>query len=203
MRVAIISEYGIEEALLGLGLSYGLTSGYYETMPPEVKETLYNRAVKLAGKGHGHDKFLRVLTVTLDIEAPLYWWAQFDTYKIGTVAQSESKMHTLMKRPLIEQMFTSIHSEELEYLECLRQTGNFDTLLARLPMGFLQRRIVTTNYATLREIIIQRHKHKLEEWHIFCDRVWESCLYTEFLGMFSDSAINKILSLADGAAHDC
>ncbi|MFQ8737578.1 MAG: hypothetical protein ACLSAH_17615 [Bilophila wadsworthia] len=100
MKTTILSEYGFHEALLGMGLSHGKTSGIISLWDIRDDASLKERALKLAGLGSGHDKFLRMIVVTLDITAPLYWWKQFDTYKVGTVAQSESTMHTLMKKPL-------------------------------------------------------------------------------------------------------
>ena len=103
MRVRIISEHGYSEALFGLGLSHGVTSG---ESPHDFNIARMERvALKLAGKGGGHDKFLRQIAVWLDITAPLYWWKEFDTYKVGTTAQSESTMHTLLKTPLEEKSF--------------------------------------------------------------------------------------------------
>ena len=180
MQFAIISEYGLDEALLGLGLSFGKTSGYSSPLPRELRLAMYKRASLLSGKGNGHDKFLRTITVYLDIQAPLYFWSEFDTYKIGTVAQSESKMHTLLKTPLTSACFERpIWYSLLNYLEGLRQRGNFDELLDNLPMSFLQRRIVTCNYAVLREVYIQRNQHKLPQWREFCRYLYENLKYPE------------------------
>ena len=92
MKTTILSEYGFHEALLGMGLSYGKTSGVTSLWDIRDDAGLKERALKLAGLGKGHDKFLRMIVATLDVTAPLYWWKQFDTYKIGTAAQSESTM---------------------------------------------------------------------------------------------------------------
>ena len=89
MKTTILSEYGFHEALLGMGLSHGKTSGITSLWDIHNDASLKERALKLAGLGSGHDKFLRMIVVTLDITAPLYWWKQFDTYKVGTVAHEE------------------------------------------------------------------------------------------------------------------
>lgn len=189
MKVSIISEYGISEALLGLGLSYGITSDVdsFMHLSDEQRKLLDKRATKLAGKGDGHDKFLRMLVVNLDITGPLYWWNQFDTYKVGTTAQSESKMHTLLKNPLTQASFEGgIHHQLLKHLENLRKDREFDELLRHLPMSFLQRRIVHTNYAALHNIFNQRHCHKLWEWRYFCAYLWLNLSwddYFEFPGL--------------------
>lgn len=88
---------GLESALLGMGLSYGLTSPYdnWESVPEEVKERLKKVASKLASKMDGEDKFLRQICYWWDINAPSYWWPQFDQYKIGVTTLSASKMHSL------------------------------------------------------------------------------------------------------------
>lgn len=169
MNVRILNEYGLNEALLGLGLSFGKTANLTIPLDLDVRAAMFNRAEKLAGLGLGHDKFLRSIVVVLDINAPLYWWSEFDTYKVGTVAQSESKMHTLLKKPLTQDSFEDpIWLHLLEYLERMRQEGYFHILLNNLPMSFLQRRIVTCNYAVLRNIYSQRSKHKLPQWQEFC-----------------------------------
>ena len=172
MKTTILSEYGFHEALLGLGLSHGKTSGITSLWDIRDDASLKERALKLAGLGKGHDKFLRMIVVTLDITAPLYWWKQFDTYKVGTVAQSESTMHTLMKKPLTPEMFEGgLADLLLGHLEELRQRGDFATLNRHLPQSFLQRRIVQTNYAALANIIVQRTGHKLPEWKTFIESV--------------------------------
>lgn len=172
MKTTILSEYGFHEALLGMGLSHGKTSGITSLWDIRDDASLKERALKLAGLGKGHDKFLRMIVVTLDITAPLYWWKQFDTYKVGTVAQSESTMHTLMKNPLTPEMFEGgLADPLLGHLEELRQRGDFATLNRHLPQAFLQRRIVQTNYAALAGIVCQRKGHKLPEWKAFTESV--------------------------------
>jgi hypothetical protein len=180
MQFSIINEYGLDEALLGLGLSFGKTSDFSAPLPNNLRLVMYDRATVLAGLGRGHDKFLRAITVTLDIQAPLYFWSEFDTYKIGTVAQSESKMHTLLKTPLTDACFDRpIWHTLLNHLEELRQRGKFDELLDNLPMSFLQRRIITCNYAVLREVYIQRRQHKLPQWREFCRHLYGNLKYPE------------------------
>lgn len=181
MNVKILSEYGVNEALHGLGLSHGKTSGLPFNDATCIK--MLPRADKLAGLGKGHDKFLRMCMVTLDITAPLYWWKEFDTYKVGTVAQSESTMHTLMKNPITPDMF---EGDVVGRLACwayerLRRMGKFDELNTFLPQSFLQRRIVMTNYAALANIIRQRTGHKLKEWAVFNTAVYSGVEFPEWL----------------------
>lgn len=187
MKFEVISEYGDVEAFFGMGLSWGKTSrlrGVYNdegkhSWSDKTNDELIDRAYALAGMGGGHDKFLRMIVVYLDITAPLYWWKQFDTYKVGTVAQSESTMHTLMKKPITPEMFEGGQAD-CEPLEALRVAGDFDSLNARLPQSFLQRRIVMCNYAVLGNILSQRRGHKLKEWKTFCDNVVNGVEWPEF-----------------------
>ena len=97
----------MSQSLFGLGLSYGLTSGInsWAGVPEDVKERLRKVAGNLCKKGGGEDKFLRQIYYIWDITAPSYWWPQFDQYKVGTVTQSESKMHSLLKRPFTPEDF--------------------------------------------------------------------------------------------------
>lgn len=186
MKVLIFGEDGMQAALYGLGLSFGLTSGILPLSLVKdegiLMERLWKRAKKLSGLGNGHDKFLRMLRTDLLIWAPLYWWKQFDTYKVGTVTQSESTMHTLMKSPITQAMFEEkINPGFIKVLEDFRLAGDFDALNRHLPHSFLQTRVVSTNYAVLQNIIKQRHDHKLKEWQEFCCQVLNQVMYYDLL----------------------
>ena len=177
MRVVVVDEYGFDAALFGLGLSHGVTSGksviHFENniLSSEYKK-MEEVAIKLANKDGGHNKFLRQISVWLDITAPMYWWKEFDTYKVATTAQSESTMHTLLKNPITQECFEHpITEATIGRLEGLRLAKDFYKLVNELPQGWLQRRIVSCNYAVLRNIIEQRRGHKLPEWRVFIDSV--------------------------------
>ena len=138
-------------------------------------------AKKLIAGGTEHRKFLRQIFLSVDITAPLYWWSEFDTYKVGTAANSTSTMHTLAKQPITPEMFERddpcIEGDE-EYwqnlcaeLEKLRQKYNetgdyayFRALKQRLPTAFLQKRTVSMNYEVILNILRQRRNHRLREW---------------------------------------
>ena len=161
MEIKILGEYGYDWALRGIALSYKLNKTRYE---------LYQIADKLAHKDGGHNKFLESIQVYIEINAPLYWWKQFDTYRIGVTKQSESTMHTIMKRRLSQHDFEDpIFKQTLSDLNSAIDYKQFVTVVNNLPDGFLQRRIVCTNYKVLRHIISQRQTHKLYQWGIFCD----------------------------------
>lgn len=181
MEVKILREAGIDEALYGLGLSYGLTSvqGMDAVMYlPDIRMRLLRRARALAKMGDGHNKFLRQLQVWLDIKAPLYWWKQMDQYKVATVTQSESTMHTLMKRKLATEDFErGISVDFLFDLNSRIHDKDFDWVNRHLPQSFLQRRVHTCNYETIMNCLKQRKGHKLAEWQVFCDAMQDLYYY--------------------------
>ena len=194
MKIKVIETTGIGEALLGLGLSYGLTSDisiydlYY--LENEIDCKCRDIADKLAHKQGGHNKFLESINIYLDITAPRYWWSEFDTYRVGVTKQSESTIHTITKRPLTQKDFQgTVVAETLTFLNELIDRYNStpylvtqQTLLHKiknnLPEGFLQRRIVVLNAKTLQNIIAQRHNHRLREWHTFCTTIYN--VFDEF-----------------------
>ena len=170
MKVDIISEYGFDEAMIGLSLSYN--------NPNDMAQV----ADKLCKLDDGHNKFLESVIVYLDITAPRYWWQQFDTYRVGVTKQSESTMHTIMKRQLTQSDFEfSISDDYLNYLNYLIENKIFDELKSALSEGFLQRRIVCTNYKVIRHIIKQRLKHRLAEWQTFCYSLYNGLEYSRWL----------------------
>ena len=142
---------------------------------------------KLAVAGSDHRKFMRMINVTMDITAPLYWWKEFDTYKVGTVCNSCSTMHTITKRPLqiydfsceslgnkdempfkiFEQVLKSINFS----IELFQRTGIREywyQVIQMLPESFNQRRTIQLNYEVLHNIYFARKSHKLDEWRMFC-----------------------------------
>lgn len=157
-------------------------------------------AQRMIRAGSSDRKFLRQIMVSVDITAPLYWWKEFDTYKIGTVANSTSTMHKLSSTPITIDCFetddmTDVIIENsndptfiissgyafntyINWLEELRQRYNetkdqafWKELIRLLPESWLQTRTVTLNYEILRNIYSQRKHHRLTEWHKFCDWV--------------------------------
>ena len=173
MKVKILYEAGCEQALLGMSLSYD-QKFYYPTQ--------YKIALKLSKKDGGHNKFLESMQVWIDITAPRYWWQQFDTYRVGTTKQSGSTMHTIMRSNLTQNDFAEpIHAETLYRLNHLISVKDFNQLKVELPEGFLQRRIVNTNYKVLRNVILQRKTHRLKEWQIFINNILSQVQYADFL----------------------
>lgn len=193
MLVKVLKECGYEEALFGLGLSYGKTFVDHETclqrsgddVVPYSPADMERTAHCLAGLGGGEDKFLRQICIWVYIKAPMFWWKQMDTYKVATVAQSESQMHTLMKTPITNDNFEYGLPEHLiSHFENLRQSGNFRQLENDLSQGWLQGRVVSLNYAVLGNIIWKRKSHKLQEWKKFCGWMSQQIKHPELLDRF-------------------
>lgn len=181
MRIEILKEAGYEEALLGLGLSYGLTedvNGF--AFDRDVFNKVQNVSKKLYNKDGGHNKFLESIMVWLDVTAPRFWHSEADTYRLGT-KQSESTIHTIMKTPFTQDMFEyEIPDTLLNTLEDYRTTNDFMSLKNTLPEGFLQRRIWTLNYKVLRNIVVQRKNHKLIQWKYFCRFIMANVEHPEY-----------------------
>jgi hypothetical protein len=177
MQITKLNEAGYEEALRGIALSYNQP---LENMPAV--------AARLCHQDGGHNKFLESMVVWFEIRAPRYWWQQMDTYRAGSSKQSESTMHTLLKRPLTQDDFAApLHPETLQRLNRLLADRQFEPLKNELPEGFLQRRIVCTNYKTLRNIILQRRSHRLPEWSEFIREVLRQVAHPELLPPLRDS----------------
>ncbi len=143
-------------------------------------------ARRLARAGSDHRKFLRQIFVSVDITAPLYWWKEFDTYKVGTVANSTSTMHKIHAKAFDRDDFSHDRLDEgglaaldalIAYLEAERQKFVADkedrqpwhNMIQMLPSSFNQMRTVTLNYENLINIYYARRSHKLAEWHVLCD----------------------------------
>ena len=181
MKVQVLREAGYEEALLGLSLSYN-----------QPTEKMSRVADRLYCHDDGHNKFLESIVVWLDIIAPRYWWQQFDTYRVGMTKQSESTMHTIMKREIVQKDFERpIHQATLEHLNKLIAQRDFEAVKLELPEGFLQRRVVCTNYKVLRHIIAQRRRHRLPEWVLFCEATASQLEHAIFMEPLGDNNEEK------------
>ena len=164
-----------------------LDSSYNENGEFVFGENDLDLARRLAHAGSDHRKFLRQIFVSVDITAPLYWWKEFDTYKVATVANSTSTMHKIHAKPFSRADFSTDHMDEetlaqfdhvIAYLELLRgkYMENKDKrywydMIQFLPSSYDQMRTVTLNYETLTNIYYARRNHKLDEWHTFCDMI--------------------------------
>ena len=146
-------------------------------------------ALRLCAAGSDHRKFLRQVFVSMDITAPLYWWKEFDTYKVGTVANSTSTMHRLHAKPIELSDFSADHLTPASLAEFERYVGYLETVRQRyvadknktdwydliqlLPSSYNQMRTVSLNYEVLANIYFARRNHKLDEWHVLCGAILE------------------------------
>ena len=168
----------------------------------EVGPNDHDLMMRLVKAGTDHRKFMRMIVVYADVTAPLYWWKEFDTYKVGTVANSESTMHTISKRDLTLDDFSHDHiyddmTTEPSALKALTfvidtinqyrrlykvsgAKGDWWQIIQLLPSSFNQKRTVQLNYEVLSNIYHARKNHKLTEWREFC-RWIETLPYSELI----------------------
>ena len=165
-------------------------------------------ARNLIRAGSEHRKFLRQIQVSIDITAPLYWWKEFDTYKVGTTANSTSTMHKITSKPITIDCFeiddfneiNFDHASEIDmiihYLEKLRlvyldtkDPKYWKELIRWLPESWLQTRTITMNYENLYTIVRQRNHHKLTEWHSFIKFIRTLPYASEFI--FDEDSVEE------------
>lgn len=164
----------------------------------------------LANAGSDHGKFLRMITVTMDVNAPLYWWKEADTYKVGTVANSCSTMHKIHAKEFTlddfshERLFNADSSNCFEWYftvletvisslnaarHCFLETKSklaWWQMIQLLPSSYNQLRTVQLNYQVLKNMYHSRKNHKLDEWHDFCDWI-RSLPHSELITGESDN----------------
>ena len=162
------------------------------TLGPNDHRLLRN----LANAGPDHGKYLRMITVSVDLTAPLYWWKEFDTYKVGTVANSCSTMHKIHANPFSLEDFSHeqmtcdavatlnmvidlLNQRRNDFLESGRKIYWWD-MIQSLPSSYNQRRTVLLNYAVLKAMYHARKNHKLDEWRIFCEFI-KTLPYSELI----------------------
>lgn len=156
-------------------------------------------AMRLAKAGSDHRKYLRMVFVSVDVTAPLYWWKEYDTYKVATVANSTSTMHKIHSKPFsiddfscdhmtdgtkkfMETVVAELENIRLRFKETKSKDDWYD-MIQLLPSSYNQMRTCTFNYETLINIYRARKNHKLAEWHTFCDWI-ETLPYAEQLITF-------------------
>ena len=143
-------------------------------------------ARRLARAGSDHRKYLRQIFVSVDITAPLYFWKEFDTYKVGTVANSTSTMHKVHAKPFAREDFSHdrldgaglaaldaliafLEAEREKFVANKEDKQPWHNIIQMLPSSYNQMRTVTLNYENLINIYYARRTHKLGEWHVLCD----------------------------------
>lgn len=142
-------------------------------------------AQRLAKAGSDHRKYLRQIFVSVDVTAPLYWWKEYDTYKVGTVANSTSTMHKIHAKPFeradfscdrmsevalacLDNMIEVLEERRLKFIET-KDNAYWHDMIQLLPSSYNQMRTCTLTYENLINIYYARRYHKLPEWHVYCD----------------------------------
>lgn len=202
LKVERVSVMNFENAIRGARNpmnSWARMDSYYDEKGAYVLgENDLSLALRLCAAGSDHRKFIRQILVSMDITAPMYWWKEFDTYKVGTVANSTSTMHKIHAKPFELADFSTDHltpaslaefEKYVAYLETVRlryvegkDKADWYDLIQLLPSSYDQMRTVTLNYEVLANIYYARRNHKLGEWHTLCDAILELPYARELIG---------------------
>ncbi len=160
-------------------------------------------AKRLARAGSDHRKFLRQIFVSVDITAPLYWWKEFDTYKVGTVANSTSTMHKIHAKAFerddfscdrldagglaaLDALIAYLEAERVKFVADKANKQSWHNMIQLLPSSYNQMRTVTMNYENLINIYYARRSHKLAEWHTLCDWIMSLPYARELIAIKED-----------------
>lgn len=191
IKLERISVMNMENAIRGARNpmnSWAKMDSYYDEAGNFVLgENDLSLARRLAVAGSDHRKYLRQIFVSMDITAPLYWWKEFDTYKVGTVANSTSTMHKIQAKAferddfshdrmseeaiaVLDTMIAFLESEREKFNET-KEKAHWHNMIQLLPSSYNQKRTVTMNYEILINIYYARRHHKLGEWHVLCDAI--------------------------------
>ena len=201
IKIENVDVYGFEATIRGARNpmnSWHLMDSCYNNGEFEIGEKDYDLLKRLTIAGPEHRKWNRMVTVTMDITAPLYWWKEYDTYKVATVANSCSTMHKIQAKEFTLDDFSHEHLEEYpkwllsevikelnKNREDFNKTKDKDywwQMIQLLPSSYNQKRTVHLNYETLGAMYRQRKHHKLDEWREFCSLI-ERLPYSEFITM--------------------
>ena len=190
IKIERVSVMNLENAIRGARNpmnSWGrMDSEYDENGNYILGENDLDLAKRLARAGSDHRKFLRQIFVSVDITAPLYWWKEFDTYKVGTVANSCSTMHKIHTKPFerddfscdrlddnalaaLDSLIAFLESERQRFCDNKEDRQPWHNMIQLLPSSYNQMRTVSMNYENLINMYYARKSHKLAEWHTYCD----------------------------------
>ena len=188
IKIERVSVMNLENAIRGarnpLNSWARSDSSYDDSGNYILGENDLSLARRLAVSGSDHRKYLRMIFVSVDVTAPLYWWKEYDTYKVGTVANSCSTMHKIHAKPFERDDFSCDRMSDVA-LECLDNTiavleerrqkfvetkdqVYWNDMIQLLPTSYNQMRTCTLNYENLINIYYARRYHKLAEWHDYC-----------------------------------
>ena len=174
------SYYGCSEEFFCHGCTVDSRCSEYRSGDYIIGQNDMKLAQTLIKAGNEHRKFLRQIFVSVDITAPIYWWKEFDTYKVGTTANSTSTMHKIHSKPFEMADFSTDHmtdaalemmQKNIDFLESLRtqfvetkDKALWYSIIQLLPESYNQTRTVTMTYENIRNMYFQRKNHKLTEW---------------------------------------
>lgn len=197
LRIDNLETYGFKSAMKGM--RNPMNSWHLnDSTDNKIGDNDLKLLQQLTKAGPDHRKVLRQMMISCDITAPLYWWKEFDTYKVGVTTNSQSTMHKLCSRPLSihDFSFEDMHDNEFivnvvldnlntrirDYKEGMKQNkGLWRTVIQLLPSAYNQTRTVTMNYEVIMNIYKQRRHHKLSEWHEFCSYMYDNLAYFKYL----------------------
>ena len=215
IKIEHTEVYGLEAAIHGMRNpmnSHDRSDSYWTHIEdPETEQTAKFQFFvgendlalmkKLSHAGNDHGKFLRMITVTMDITAPLYWWKQFDQYKVGVTTNSCSTMHKIHSKEFtlddfsherLSDIATACLEDTIAQLNYSRNEFNstgrieaWDDMIQLLPSSYNQKRTVQLNYQVLKAMYHARKNHKLDEWRKFCE-------WAESLPYFKEICIDPI-----------
>lgn len=175
-KAKVLLEAGYEQALYGLSRSYNTA---IEKMP-DIALKLAHR-VQGGGFPGGENKFLEAMILWIEVTAPRFFWQEADTYRLST-KQSDSTMHTILRKPLTQENFVEdIGEDTLNALNEHIAAKDFRWVKLNLPEAFLQCRVWCLSYKTLQNQWHQRRKHKLPEWHAYLDQVLAQIQHSELI----------------------
>ena len=210
IKIENVEVFGWEAAIRGMRNpmnSWERSDSLFDNISVNIGKNDLELMTRLANAGSAHAKYRRMITVTVDILAPLYWWKEFDTYKVGTVANSCSTMHKIADKeftlddfshehlfddddtrvgwgdiiPNFHLMLTvrALNQYREKYIET-KDKAFWWQMIQLLPSSYNQKRTVMLNYEVLANIYRQRKDHKLDEWHDFCKWI-EELPYSEII----------------------
>lgn len=195
IKIENLKVYGFESAMCGMrnpmnSWDLGDTEGN------NIGDNDLKLLLQLCKAGADHRKVLRQMLVSFDVVAPLYWYKEFDTYKIGTVSNSQSTMHKLCNRPLIKHDFSFEDMHDNEYIvnavidnlnarikdyQLTKNKNLWRTIIQLLPCAYNQGRTITCNYEVILNMYQQRKHHKLKEWIDFCQYMKNNLPYFDLI----------------------
>ncbi len=209
IKIERVSVMNIENAIRGARNplnSWGRSDSYYDENGQFVLGSNdLDLAVRLAKAGNDHRKFLRQIFVSVDITAPLYWWKEFDTYKVGTVANSCSTMHKIHAKSferadfscekmdenglaMLDAVIAYMEGERIKFCEDKKNKQAWINMIQMLPTSYNQMRTVTLNYENLINMYYARRTHKLHEWHDMCDWIMSLPYAEQLIAVKGDAA---------------